>query len=700
MSLELYFDTDSVGRQTITIDPISPTNGETYTLELFDVQIGYTATADTDANVVAGLKAAIDASTAAEWQDVTTSLTDSGDRLVLTYGDAVSGQVKIWRGDAPEISQVTRITPGTVTAGDQFALTVNGKAISYTATESTAANVVAGLQSLLSSSSVPEFSAFDADIVGDELVLTASESGVPFLVSTTTTSGNGAVKVATSTAAAAGVAKVQSFVIPETTATFRIRYRSEQTSLITTDSTTDADIVTALDALTNINNAAVVSSYGETYRELQVSFNDSTSDLLKPISNDLEFTVTTVSESPEVQTIEIPVTADADASYSITVDGFTTGPIPARNDVAEATVIAEVLAALSELPNLNISNGDVAVGNVYSVPNKYDLTFDAAFGDISPLSVQWVVEPVDSTIDADVITEGVATINQKTNVKIDADAGTFTLSADAQTTTALAYDSSTAAVETALEVLSSLDAVTVTGSPGNYTIEFTGNQSGTDVELTADGSSLTGTGTESLTVAESVASRGPNHWDDPLNWTPAGVPVTGETVSFEFGSSDCLYGIDQSAVLLASLQIAAGYSGNIGLKRINQSGFFEYRLRDLTIGATEIIIGHGDGSGSGKIQIDTGEDETAIVIHSTGGSSESGVPAFTWRGQHIANNVELLNGQFGTAVYSDQTSRIATFTQRGGDSSLHNCRVDRIEAPDASISCRNLTLGATNRLEI
>jgi hypothetical protein len=99
---------------------------------------------------------------------------------------------------------------------------------------------------------------------------------------------------------------------------------------------------------------------------------------------------------------------------------------------------------------------------------------------------------------------------QQTVVLTGATGGTFTLTFNGQTTGAIAYNAAVAAVNTALEALSKLgvDGVEVTGSPGNYTVTFTGKYAGFEVPLlTANATSLTGT-TPSIAVTQTVAGSG------------------------------------------------------------------------------------------------------------------------------------------------------------------------------------------------
>ena len=108
------------------------------------------------------------------------------------------------------------------------------------------------------------------------------------------------------------------------------------------------------------------------------------------------------------------------------------------------------------------------------------------------------------------------------------------------------------------------------------------------------------------------------------------------------------------------------YSGQIGLPRLNGSGYLEYRATELAIGATSILIGHGDGSGPSKVALNVGSVAAALEIRDSGGSSESGVPAITWRGTSTSNTIQQYGGELGIAQYSDQSATVATLIQRGG----------------------------------
>lgn len=712
-NLELYFDTPAAGVQRITIDPIDPQIGDVFTLELDPlgtgaVTVSFTATAATDNNVVTGLKAAIEASADEEWADVTATIvnnsgvaTSSGDRLRLQYTTS-TGTTRLWRGDAPAVAQVTEVTPSSVSAGDAFTLTVNGKTLTYTATESTVANVVAGLLALIEASDVPEFADFDAVVSGSKLVLTASTPGRPFTVTAGTSSGSGVLTLTKTVTGVTGVQKVQEFYIGKETTTFYLRYKGAQSSVVTVASDNGAAVAGKVDTMLGTSSAACTKTTDSTWTKYVISFDsDGTNDALEV---HLQSRVITISEqttgsapsTSEVQRIGVATSG----TFTITVDGNTTEEIEYGNNSAEtATNIQTALRALPQFLN----HGGVLTVAAFAASGglmTFDITFPPAYGNIDAITAAYVTQPSPETnVDQGTLTTtGSLTANTKYSVSVDADAGTFTLTVDGQTTSGIAYNAATSAVKSALEALSSVDTVNVTGSASNYTVEFTGSSAGSDVTLTGSGTGLTGSGSQGLSVSTTTNSSGPNHWDTAANWSPAGVPVTGDAVRIEFGTSEILYGLDQSSVLLTSLEIAQPFSGVIGLPRINDNGFFEYRQRLLAIGATSIVIGSGDGFGSGRIYLDTGANRTDIEVRNSGSSTESGVSAVQLVCDNSLNTVTVYSGEFGTGPHADQYSTLGTVTQIGGTVTLSNCTVTTVKATNQSLRGRKATITGTLEL--
>lgn len=91
--------------------------------------------------------------------------------------------------------------------------------------------------------------------------------------------------------------------------------------------------------------------------------------------------------------------------------------------------------------------------------------------------------------------QGTAAKNDAYDFYTDASGGTFTITVDGQTTSGIAYNASAATIATAVEGLSTVADVTVTGagtSGDPWRMEFVGTDAETSFSVSFDGSSLTG----------------------------------------------------------------------------------------------------------------------------------------------------------------------------------------------------------------
>lgn len=115
--------------------------------------------------------------------------------------------INSWRGDAQEVSQVSRLTVGgTVTAGDVVTATINRKEVSYTAQSGdTLALVASGLYDALSASTIPEFAEVTwSYTTGDVYVVGTGTGSVPFTVTASVSGGATLTLAATTPTAASG----------------------------------------------------------------------------------------------------------------------------------------------------------------------------------------------------------------------------------------------------------------------------------------------------------------------------------------------------------------------------------------------------------------------------------------------------------------------------------------------------------------
>jgi len=189
------------------------------------------------------------------------------------------------------------------------------------------------------------------------------------------------------------------------------------------------------------------------------------------------------------------------------------------------------------------------------------------------------------------------------------------------------------------------------------------------VEFTATGSTTDGDGSDdqTLTISTATAVAGPSVWA-AANFDSATLPVTGDTVVLEDSDVDILYGLDQSSVTLAVLRIRQSYTGTVGLPRTaaasahvsGTSAYVEYRDTYLRISATSLEIGEGDGSGSGRLKIDVGANQTTANIHNSGAPAEQNHAPIIWKGTNASNAMSVTKGDIEVAPFAGETATLAT----------------------------------------
>ncbi len=297
------------------------------------------------------------------------------------------------------------------------------------------------------------------------------------------------------------------------------------------------------------------------------------------------------------------------------------------------------------------------------------------------------------------VVAAVTGVNEVQTITINAavTSGTWTAAFRDVTTGNIDYNETSANVDGDLTGLSTIDAISVTGSAGGpYTVEFdSALLEELDVELiVVDGTNLVGgAGAEGLAVATTTASAGPNHVDDPDNYNPVGLPANADDLFIRHGAA-LLWALDAlSAVTLNSLE--APLSGPIiGLKQLTDSGYVQYRPRHLEVGVNpgKLIIGNRDGDGSERVRINVGSVEMDAVVVDSGTSDEPGQPAVVLLGTHADNKLLQLEGEVGVALLPGETSTIKTIIQRGGQLELGTVSVTTIEHTEGELLAYNVTM--------
>jgi trimeric autotransporter adhesin len=684
----------------------------------------YTIASTNVTTATAGLETAIDAKAAAgtgtAWAEVAVtngttyldvfSLDADGDLVFSSTPPGGSPVVtKIWTGNSVARAQVTTLTPLNVLTGDTFSVRINGKTISVVATADTAASVATLLAAAINASQIAEWREVTATANGDVVTLTARTAGVPFTVTSGSTDAVG-LEITTILSGSAGTDARQEFAIPKSAAgTFRITFGDQITSTIAVGATTSA-VTSALEALSTIGAGNVTVGGGDSADgnddRYWVTFTGTLAkkpvaelivDLTstKPLIRTTQEGSTSGTVRNERQTIEV----GASETFTLTLDGQTTGTITSTSHTADdSTAIAGALISLSNVNSVGVKK---IAQNVRNGTATYEIEFADYDGSAQQTQLTASVYGASNTqLHRLTITHtaGVVAVNevQKVAIQGTATGGTFTLTYAGQTTSAIAWNASTSTVASALIALSNIGVgdVVVSGTPGNWLVEFTNSLAGSNVAQMTATSSLTGTAAANVTVATITGSAGPNHWDTADNWLPVGVPTNGDAVRFEIGNVDCLYGLDQTGITLASAWISMGWTGQLGLPRVNQSGYLEYRTRELTCGITDLTVGQSSGSGPRKVAVNTLTVATSITVIDSGGSSETGVPTVIWRGTHADNVIEVQGGDFGSAWWSDESAQISSLVQTDGTVFLkHTAIEDSVDCSDQDIRAFQCTLG-------
>lgn len=620
------------------------------------------------------------------------SLDADGDLVFSsTPPEAPTVTTKIWTGNSVARAQVTTLTPLNVLTGDTFSVKINGKTISVVATADTASSVATLLAAAINASAIAEWKELTATASGDVVTLTARTAGVPFVVTAGSTDAVG-IEITTTTPGVAGTNATQQFSIPLSAAgTFEITFGDQKTTAIAVGAS-NTTVQSALEALSTIGsgNATVTAGTSGDGNDTvyTVTFAGSLAktpvaqlivDLIstKPLIRTTQQGATTGTVQNEKQTIEI----GSAKSFTLTLDGQTTATLTSSvYTVDDSALIAAGLLNLSNIEEVSVTKigTDARFGTA-----TYQIEFTSYDGAAAQSQLTSSTYSASATQRHRILivnTEGVVAVNevQKVAIQGTATGGTFTLTYAGQTTSSIAYNASTSTVASALIALSNIGTgdVTVTGTPGAWLVEFTNALAGNNVGQMTATSSLTGTAAANVTVATTTSSAGPNHWDTADNWLPVGVPTTGDAVRFEIGNVDCLYGLDQTGVTLASLWVSMGWTGQLGLPRVNQSGYLEYRTRELTCGITDLTVGQSSGSGPRKVAVNTLTVATSITVIDSGGSSETGVPCVIWRGTHADNVIEVQGGDFGSAWWSDESAQISSLVQTDGTVFLKHTTID------------------------
>jgi hypothetical protein len=380
------------------------------------------------------------------------------------------------------VNEVQTLSASGATSGT-FTLTFAGQTTGPIPYNATAAQIRAALVSL--SNIGPD----DITVTGGPIHTTAvtvtfagglGYQNVPQIEADSSLLNDVVLTVTTTTTAVAGVDEVQSLSNTDATGgTFTLTFGAQTTTPLPYNATA-AQIQVALVLLTNINFGDVQVTGGPINEQpVTITFVNrlGATDVTQILVNNTGLTGGTVgivastttegvTQINEVQTIA--ATGATSGTFTLTFDGQTTGPI-AYN--ASAAQIQIALVALS-----NIGPDDVVVTGGPMHLTGVAIEFTGAFAGMDAESLVGNASNLfGSTIIVTTTTSGQPPLIQVIRVGSAVSGGTFTLSYAGATTAPIAYNASAAQIELALQALSTIDNVMVTGNlaPGaSSTVTF------------------------------------------------------------------------------------------------------------------------------------------------------------------------------------------------------------------------------------
>lgn len=157
------------------------------------------------------------------------------------------------------------------------------------------------------------------------------------------------------------------------------------------------------------------------------------------------------------------------------------------------------------------------------------------------------------------------------------------------------------------------------------------------------------------------------------NWSPSGVPTTGDNVRIPAGNSqDIDAGLNQSAVAIGDFIVENGYTGKIGTSSANlqiDPDYFRF-----------------NGASAGVCYIDLGSAAISVDIVDTSAGA-TGLYGLFLIGTGI-DNLSIQSGEVGLAPRIGEAATVADVVVLGGNLYIgEGCTITNVSISDGSILC-------------
>lgn len=167
-----------------------------------------------------------------------------------------------------------------------------------------------------------------------------------------------------------------------------------------------------------------------------------------------------------------------------------------------------------------------------------------------------------------------------------------------------------------------------------------------------------------FTQSTDVDSTGPNHVDEPKNYSTGSIPTAGDTLIVR-NDVDLLYGLDQSAAgTWANIIWYPQARARLGLPEWSNDGYRQYRDTHLKVNVSAVVVGgysiSGTGQGTDRFKINCLATQVGMAVRSVlnPDSNANGEPAVSFIGSNSSNVFSIDRGSAWVGILG--TANVAT----------------------------------------
>lgn len=182
----------------------------------------------------------------------------------------------------------------------------------------------------------------------------------------------------------------------------------------------------------------------------------------------------------------------------------------------------------------------------------------------------------------------------------------------------------------------------------------------------------TGAGTGAVTdFTTTTASAGPTDWSTAANWSGGAVPVSADTVLVDKSDTSLLFGLDQNAVAVTTVDLRNNLKVGLPWDKFTTSAdgtttnasYREYRQTYLKIDydRTDIGLYFGSGTNTPPTRVKLEQVSTAASVtrvHTTGSAADTGLPVVRIKAADADADLFVLGGTVGVSVEPGGTTTI------------------------------------------